>query len=66
MPSVHHLKHTIRRVRTRRRNQCTPPILKTASDLKTDDEYTKTMKEEQFSIFDIKGSQDRILLFNFY
>ncbi|KAL4083325.1 hypothetical protein QTP88_028654 [Uroleucon formosanum] len=62
MPSVHHLKHTIRRVRTR--NQCTPPIPKTVSDLKISDEYTKTMKGEQFLIFDSGASQDRILIFS--
>jgi len=62
MPSVHHLKHTIGRVRTR--NQCAPPIPKTVSDLKIADEYTKTMKGEQFLIFDSGASQDRILIFS--
>lgn len=62
MPSVHHLKHTIRRVRTH--NQCALPIPKTMSDLKIADEYTKTMKGEQFLIFDNGASQDRILIFS--
>lgn len=62
IPSVHHLKHTIRRVRTR--NQCAPPIPKTVSDLKIADEYTKTIKGEQFLIFDSGASQDRILIFS--
>ncbi|KAF0760074.1 MULE domain-containing protein [Aphis craccivora] len=58
--SLHHLKHTIRRVRTR--NQCSPPIPKTVSDLKIADEYTKTIKGEQFLIFDSGALQDRILI----